>query len=54
VVPILRTYGVAATIRFYAGYFGCSLDSQDGDGDRPVYVQVPRAALRLHLSSPPR
>jgi len=51
VVPILRMYDVAATIRFYAGYLGCSLDWRDGDGDRPVYVQVSRAALRLHLSS---
>ena len=51
VVPILRMYDVAATIRFYAGYLGCSLDSQDGDGDRPAYLQVSREGLRLHLSS---
>jgi catechol 2,3-dioxygenase-like lactoylglutathione lyase family enzyme len=51
VVPILRTCDVAATIRFYAGYLGCSPDRQDGGGDRPVYLQVSRATLRLHLSS---
>jgi catechol 2,3-dioxygenase-like lactoylglutathione lyase family enzyme len=51
VVPILRMHDVAATNRFYVDYLGCSLDWQDGDGDRPVYLQVLRAALRLHLSS---
>jgi hypothetical protein len=30
VVPILRMHDVAATIRFYVDYLGCSLDSQDG------------------------
>jgi catechol 2,3-dioxygenase-like lactoylglutathione lyase family enzyme len=51
VVPILRMYDVAATIRFYVDYLGCSLDSQDGDGDRPVYLQVSPGGMRLHLSS---
>lgn len=51
VVPILRMYDVAATIRFYVGYLGCSLDWQAGDGDRPVYLQVSRGAMTLHLSS---
>ena len=51
VVPILRMYDVAATIRFYVDYLGCSLDWQDGDGDRPVYLQVSREGMRLHLSS---
>jgi catechol 2,3-dioxygenase-like lactoylglutathione lyase family enzyme len=51
VVPILRMYDIAATIRFYVEYLGCSLDSQDGEGDRPVYLQVSRGGIRLHLSS---
>ncbi|HLY49594.1 MAG TPA: glyoxalase superfamily protein [Solirubrobacteraceae bacterium] len=51
VVPILRMYDVAATRRFYVDYLGCTLDWQDGDGDRPVYMQVSRDGLRLHLSS---
>jgi|SRR6516162_7965496 len=51
VVPILRMYDVAATIRFYVDYLGCSLDWRDGDGDRPVYLQVSRGRMRLHLSS---
>jgi hypothetical protein len=44
-------YDVAATIRFYIDYLGCSLDWQSGEGDRPVYLQVSRAGVRLHLSS---
>jgi hypothetical protein len=51
VVPILRMYDVDATLRFYVEYLGCSLDWQDGEGDRPVYLQVSRGGLRLHLSS---
>jgi catechol 2,3-dioxygenase-like lactoylglutathione lyase family enzyme len=51
VLPILRMYDVAATLRFYVEYLGCSLDWQDGEGDRPIYLQVSRGALRLHLSS---
>jgi hypothetical protein len=42
---------VPATIRFYVEYLGCSLDWQDGEGDRPVYLQVSRDGMRLHLSS---
>src|SRR5215469_16844631 len=53
VIPILRMYDVTATIRFYVEYLGCSLDWQDGEGDRPVYLQVSRDGMRLHLSSPP-
>ncbi len=50
-VPILRMYDVAATIRFYIDYLGCSLDWQAGEGDRPIYLQVSRDGMRLHLSS---
>lgn len=51
VVPILRMYDVAATIRLYIDYLGCSLDWQAGEGDRPIYLQVSRDGMRLHLSS---
>ena len=51
VVPILRMYDVAATVRFYTGFLGCTLDWQEGEGDRPVYLQVSRGGLRLQLSS---
>ena len=50
-VPILRMYDVAATVRFYVDYLGCSLDHQAGAGDRPVYLQVSRDGMQLHLSS---
>lgn len=49
--PILRMHDVAVTKRFYLEYLGCALDWQDGEGDRPIYMQVSRGALRLHLSS---
>src|SRR5579859_1071521 len=51
VVPILRMYDVPATIRFYIDYLGCSLDWQAGEGDRPIYLQVSRDGMLLHLSS---
>ena len=51
VVPVLRMYDVAATIRFYVDYLGCSLDHQDGAGDRPVYLGVSRDGMEFHLSS---
>ncbi len=44
-------YDVAATLRFYVDYLGCTLDWQEGEGDRPVYLQVSRDGLSLHLSS---
>ena len=50
-VPILRMFDLAATKRFYLDYLGCTLDWQDGEADRPVYMQVSRGDLVLHLSS---
>ena len=51
VVPVLRMFDLAVTKRFYVDYLGCSLDWQHGEGDGPIYMQVSREALRLHLSS---
>ena len=51
VVPILRMFDVAAAKRFYLDYVGCTLDWQYGEGDQPVYMQVSRGDLVLHLSS---
>ena len=51
VVPILRMFDVAATRRFYVDYLGCTLDWEDGGDDGPVYLQVSRGDLVLHLSS---
>jgi ribosomal-protein-alanine N-acetyltransferase len=50
-VPILRMFDVAATHRFYVDYLGCTLDWQEGEGDRPVFLQVSRGHLVLDLSS---
>jgi ribosomal-protein-alanine N-acetyltransferase len=49
--PILRMYDVAATRRFYVEYLGCAVDWEDGAGTGPVYMQVSRSGLVLHLSS---
>src|SRR5205807_4804106 len=51
VIPILRMYDLALTKRFYLDYLGCSLDEQDGEGDRPTWLTVSRGTVRLHLSS---
>src|SRR3954469_22842368 len=51
VVPVLRMSDVGATKRFYCDYLGCSVDWQEGAGDRPVYLQVSRGSLVLQLSS---
>lgn len=53
VIPILRMYDVAATHRFYVDYLGCTLRSQTGDGDGPVYLIFSLGEIRLHLSSFP-
>jgi extradiol dioxygenase family protein len=44
-------HDVSVTKRFYLDYLGCTLDWEDGEGDRPVYMQVSRGELVLHLSS---
>jgi ribosomal-protein-alanine N-acetyltransferase len=51
IVPILRMFDVTVTRRFYVDYLGCAIDWQDGEGDGPVYLQVSRGDLVLHLSS---
>jgi extradiol dioxygenase family protein len=51
VVPVIRMFDVNATIRFYCEYLGCQIDWQEGEGDRPIYLQVSRDNLVLHLSS---
>lgn len=51
VVPILRMFDLAATLRFYVDYLGCTVDWQDGGGDGPVYLLVTRGNLVLHLST---
>ncbi len=50
-IPVLRMYDIAAPKRFYVDYLGFKLDWQDGEGDRPVYMQVSRGQAAPHLSS---
>ena len=51
VVPVLRMFDLAATVRFYCDYLGCRLDNQEGDGVGPTYLQVSRGDFVLQLSS---
>ena len=51
VLPTLRMHDVAAAKRFYLDWLGCSVDWEDGTADGPVYLQVSRDQLVLHLSS---
>jgi catechol 2,3-dioxygenase-like lactoylglutathione lyase family enzyme len=50
-IPVLRMYDVDATKRFYVDYLGFTLDWQDGEGNRPIYMRVSRGSVALHLSS---
>jgi ribosomal-protein-alanine N-acetyltransferase len=52
-LPILRMFDVGVTLRFYVEYLGCTLDWQEGEGDRPIDLEVSRDDLVLHLSSYP-
>ena len=50
-VPIVRIFDLAKTQEFYFGFLGFSLDWEHRYGENfPVYMQVSRAGLRLHLS----
>ncbi len=51
VVPILRMFDVARARDFYVGYLGLSVDwEHQFDGQGPLYMQVSRDDLVLHLS----
>jgi len=50
-VPIVRIFDVAKAREFYLDFLGCDLDWEHRFGDNfPLYCQVSRGALRLHLS----
>lgn len=51
VLPTLRMHDVPVARRFYLDWLGCSVDWEDGADDGPVYMQVSRQGLVLHLSS---
>jgi uncharacterized glyoxalase superfamily protein PhnB len=50
-IPILRIFDVAKAKEFYVDFLGFSIDWEHRFGDNfPLYAQVSRAGLRLHLS----
>ena len=50
-VPIIRIFSVEKAMEFYVGFLGFSLDWEHRFGENfPLYTQVSRAGLRLHLS----
>jgi hypothetical protein len=51
VVPILRIYDEAKAREFYGGFLGCKVDWEARfDEKAPIYMQVSRGAMVLHLS----
>ncbi|MCC4245674.1 glyoxalase superfamily protein [Stappia indica] len=50
-VPIVRIFDVAKASEFYFDFLGFSLDWEHRYGENfPLYMQISRAGLRLHLS----
>ncbi len=50
-IPILRIFSVEKAREFYLDFLGFTLDWEHRFGDNfPLYMQVSRAGLRLHLS----
>ncbi|MDQ0317331.1 glyoxalase superfamily protein [Amorphus orientalis] len=50
-VPIVRIFDVSKAHEFYLGFLGFSVDWEHRFGDNfPLYTQVSRAGIRLHLS----
>lgn len=51
VTPILRVLDVAKADEFYLGFLGFAVDwDHRFDDDAPLYRQISRGGLRLHLS----
>jgi len=51
VVPIFRIYSLDKAREFYVGFLGCKVDWEHRfEPDAPVYMQVSRGELVLHLS----
>ena len=50
-IPILRIFDVAKAREFYVGFLGFGVDWEHRFDDRaPLYMQVSRGGLTLHLS----
>jgi catechol 2,3-dioxygenase-like lactoylglutathione lyase family enzyme len=53
VIPILRIFSVEKAREFYLDYLGFHLDWEHRfDDNAPLYMQVSRAGLILHLCEP--
>src|SRR4051794_7992065 len=51
IVPIFRIFDVAKAKEFYLGFLGFAVDWEHRFDDRaPMYMQVSRGGLTLHLS----
>ncbi len=51
VVPVLRIFDVGKAREFYLGFLGFSVDWEHRhEADLPLYMQVSRGSLVLHLS----
>lgn len=51
VIPVLRIYSLDKAHEFYVGFLGCKVDWEHRfDDNAPVYMQVSRDGLLLHLS----
>lgn len=50
-IPIIRIFDVAKAHEFYLGFLGFHVDWEHRFGEKfPLYTQISRAGLRLHLS----
>lgn len=50
-IPMLRVFDEAVARAFYVDYLGCTWDWENRfDVSSPLYAQVSRGALRLHLT----
>ncbi|HET6467939.1 MAG TPA: glyoxalase superfamily protein [Geminicoccaceae bacterium] len=51
VIPMLRIFSVEKALEFYVGFLGFTLDWEHRfDAEAPVYMQVSRRGLVLHLT----
>jgi catechol 2,3-dioxygenase-like lactoylglutathione lyase family enzyme len=50
-IPILRIYDIAKAKEFYVDFLGFKVDWENQfDDNAPLYMQVSRSGLKLHLS----
>jgi uncharacterized glyoxalase superfamily protein PhnB len=49
-IPIFRIFDEAKAREFYVDYLGFNVDWEDKPEDSPIYVQISRGGLIIHLS----